>query len=58
MIWIIFIERVLHQIFTIMKNQFYNEFSVQELEARLEMKGWIRIEEGPCPCDDSPGTEL
>ena len=25
-----------------------NEFSVEELESRLEMKGWLSIE----PCDD------
>lgn len=29
-----------------MKNQFYNEFSVQELKARLEMGKWISIELG------------
>lgn len=39
-----------------MKNQFYNEFSVQELEARLEMGKWISVEVGPCGCDD--GQEI
>lgn len=35
-----------------MKRQFYEEFSVKDLESRLEMKRWISIEVGPCDCDD------
>jgi hypothetical protein len=36
----------------------YEDFSVEELESRFEMKKWIRIEIGPCGCDDYPGTEV
>ena len=32
-----------------------NEFSVEELESRLEMKAWITVKD--CPGDQCPGAE-
>ena len=36
----------------------YDDFSVEELESRFEMKKWVRIEVGPCGCEDSIGAEV
>jgi hypothetical protein len=39
-----------------MKNQvLFQEFSIEELESRLEMKAWITIKD--CPGDQCPGGE-
>jgi hypothetical protein len=34
------------------KNQMLSIFQVEELEKRYEM-GWVKIEVGPCGCDDN-----